>query len=88
MVLLTTSAGSSARSWQDTARRPRDRPLLDLTWDYPTHGPLAEPSAEAVLAEINGFDADGNPLSSYTALKADGSTRCGCWIYCGCYADG
>lgn len=67
---------------------PRDRPVLDLTWDYPTHGPLAEPSAEAVLAEINGFDAEGDPLSSYTALKADGSTRCGCWIYCGCYADG
>jgi formate dehydrogenase major subunit len=67
---------------------PRDRPLLDLTWGYPTHGPLAEPSAEAVLAEINGCDADGNPLASYTALKADGSTRCGCWIYCGCYADG
>jgi formate dehydrogenase major subunit len=67
---------------------PRDRPLLDLTWSYPTEGPLAEPSAEAVLAEINGTDADGNPLSAYTALKDDGSTACGCWIYCGVYADG
>jgi formate dehydrogenase major subunit len=65
-----------------------DRPILDLTWDYPTKGALDEPDAEAVLAEINGFDADGNPLSSYTQLKDDGSTRCGCWIYCGCYADG
>ena len=36
-----------------------DRPVLDLTWDYPVEGPLAEPSAEAVLAEINGWDADG-----------------------------
>ena len=67
---------------------PRDRPLLDLTWDYPTEGPLAEPSAEAVLAEINGFDAEGKPLSGYTALKDDGSTSSGCWIYCGVYADG
>ena len=33
---------------------PRDRPLLDLTWDYPTHGETADPSAEAVLREING----------------------------------
>ncbi len=66
---------------------PRDRPLLDLTWDYPTKGELAEPDAEAVLAEINGSGPDG-PLSSYTALKADGSTRCGCWIYCGAYSDG
>ena len=27
-----------------------DRPLLDLTWDYPTKGPLQEPDGEAVLA--------------------------------------
>jgi formate dehydrogenase major subunit len=67
---------------------PRDRPVLDLTWDYPTEGPRAEPSAEAVLAEINGHDADGKPLSAYTELRDDGSTTCGCWIYCGVYADG
>ena len=67
---------------------PRDRPLLDLTWEYPTEGSLAEPSAEAVLSEINGRDAEGKPLSAYTALKDDGSTSCGCWIYCGVYADG
>ena len=64
-----------------------DRPLLDLVWDYPTEGPLAEPSAEAVLREINGWGPDGSALSSYTELKDDGSTTCGCWIYCGCYAD-
>lgn len=64
-----------------------DRPLLDLTWDYPTEGPLNEPSGEAVLREINGTDADGGALSSYTQLKEDGSTACGCWIYCGVYAD-
>jgi formate dehydrogenase major subunit len=67
---------------------PVDRPVLDLTWDYPVSGPLDEPSAEAVLAEINGWDADGKPLSAYTQLKPDGSTRCGCWIYCGVRADG
>ena len=65
-----------------------DRPVQDLTWDYPVEGPLAEPSAEAVLAEVNGWDADGKPLSSYTQLKDDGSTACGCWIYCGVRADG
>ena len=65
-----------------------DRPVQDLTWDYPVEGPLAEPSAEAVLAEVNGWDADGKPLSSYVQLKDDGSTACGCWIYCGVRADG
>jgi formate dehydrogenase major subunit len=65
---------------------PKDRPLLDLVWDYPTEGPLAEPNAEAVLREISGYDADGHALSGYTELKADGSTACGCWIYSGVYA--
>lgn len=67
---------------------PGDRPVTALTWDYPTHGAIEEPSAEAVLAEINGFDADGGHLPGFAALKADGSTSCGCWIYSGCYADG
>ncbi len=34
----------------------RDRPLLDLTWDYPTDE-SGEPDGEAVLAEINGYHA-------------------------------
>jgi formate dehydrogenase major subunit len=65
-----------------------DRPILDLTWDYPTKGSIAEPEAEAVLAEINGWDAEGAPLSSYEQLNEDGSTACGCWIYCGVYTNG
>ena len=67
---------------------PMDRPVLDLTWDYPTIDEHGEPNAEAILAEINGWNADGQPLGAYTELKADGSTACGCWIYCGVYADG
>jgi formate dehydrogenase major subunit len=63
-----------------------NRPVLDLTWDYPLRGPLREPVAEAVLAEVNGWDGDGKPLASYTQLKDDGSTAAGCWIYCGVYA--
>ncbi|MEN3358221.1 MAG: formate dehydrogenase major subunit, partial [Mycobacteriales bacterium] len=70
----------------------RDRPLLDLTWNYPLldlpGSPGAgEPDAEAVLREINGTGPDGRALSSYLELTADGSTSCGCWIYSGVYAD-
>jgi formate dehydrogenase major subunit len=65
-----------------------DRPVLDLTWDYPVHGSQDEPDADAILAEINGWDGDGKPVSSYTQLRSDGSTACGCWIYCGVRADG
>jgi formate dehydrogenase major subunit len=69
--------------------RERDRPLQQLTWDYPTSGPHQEPSAEAVLAEINGYTiADGKPVSGFKELAADGSTACGCWIYSGVYAGG
>ncbi len=67
----------------------RDRPLLDLTWDYPTEGAIQEPSSEAVLAEISGYAvADRRPLSAYTEMKDDGSTASGCWIYCGAYTGG
>jgi formate dehydrogenase major subunit len=67
---------------------PRDASILSLTWEYPTEGPHDDPRADAVLAEINGFDAEGKPLSAYTEMKGDGSTRGGCWIYTGCYAGG
>ncbi|RBY74798.1 formate dehydrogenase [Blastococcus sp. TF02-09] len=66
---------------------PRDRPLLDLTWDYPTHGETQDPDASSVLREINGTGPDGRALSSYLQMKDDGSTTGGCWIYCGVYAD-
>ena len=67
---------------------PRDRPILDLTWDYATHGPHAEPDAEEILREINGRRADGTPVSKYQELADDGSTTCGSWIHAGVYADG
>lgn len=69
--------------------KPRDRALLDLAWDYPTRGEYAEPSAEAVLKEINGYEvATGRPLGGFAEAKDDGSTAIGCWIYSGVYADG
>ena len=70
----------------------RDRPLLQLAWDYATEGPDgsddAEPSGADVLRHINGIDlTTGRTVDGYTSLKADGSTACGCWIYSGVYAD-
>jgi len=65
----------------------RDRPVLDLAWDYEMEGD--EPSAADVLRRINGIDlTTGEPVNAYTELKADGSTACGCWIYSGVFADG
>jgi formate dehydrogenase major subunit len=71
------------------SKQQRDELLQHMTWDYPTHGQIQEPDAEAVLAEINGAEvATGAFLDAYTKLKDDGSTKCGCWIYCGVYKDG
>ena len=83
--------GTRIRERLADSQDPRDRPLLDLTWDYPVddHG---EPDAEAVLKEINGYHVSGpeagRPLSAFTEMRADGSTAGGCWIYTGIYADG
>jgi formate dehydrogenase major subunit len=71
------------------SQEERDELVKALRWEYPTHAQIQEPSAEAVLAEISGWEIDtGNHLGGYPELKDDGSTACGCWIYSGVYADG
>ncbi|MFZ0041525.1 MAG: molybdopterin-dependent oxidoreductase, partial [Solirubrobacteraceae bacterium] len=67
---------------------PRDRPILDLTWDYPLVGRDLEPDPEHVLQEISGRQTDGSFLDSFDFLKEDGSTACGSWIHCGIYKEG
>jgi formate dehydrogenase major subunit len=70
---------------------PKDRMLLDLTWDYRVdeHG---EPDPVSVLEEINGRfltgERAGDQLPGFTSMKADGSTSGGCWIYTGINKDG
>jgi formate dehydrogenase major subunit len=84
--------------------RERDRPIIDLSWDYhmesghKEHGleddPWGEPSAEDVLRRINGYHHDrdtgerGEPVGDYRELRSDGSTSAGCWIYCGVFKGG
>ena len=69
--------------------RDRDWPIRNLVWDYPTTGSHEDPSADAVLREINGHDlVSGELVDGFADLRADGTTSCGCWIYSGCYAGG
>ena len=68
---------------------PKDRPIVDLTWDYPVHGANDEPDGEAVLAEINGYDRSrGVHVRQSQDLRDDGSTAAGSWLHSGIYADG
>jgi formate dehydrogenase major subunit len=65
---------------------PKDEPIKNLTWDYPVSGPSADPSAEAILKEINGYTwPDRQQIADFKDLKDDGSTACGCWIYTGAF---
>jgi len=69
---------------------PKDEPIKNLTWEYPTKGRIEEPSAEHVLREINGYTwaprwEERNQLAELKEIKDDGSTAVGCWIYTGVY---
>lgn len=70
----------------------RDWPIQNLVWDYLEPAESArwrikdEPSADKVMREINGYTwTDKKLVSGFAALKDDGSTACGCWIYSGVY---
>jgi formate dehydrogenase major subunit len=81
--------GKRLKKLYSVSAKSKDRPIQDVTWDYPVRGDHQEPDAESVLREVNGYVcAGGRALDTFTELKADGSTACGCWIYCGSYAGG
>ena len=84
---FTFDLGRRLREKLSASDDPRDRPLLDLTWDYGTEAEHDVVAAD-VLREINGWDADSQPLGGFANLRDDGSTACGAWIYSGCFADG
>lgn len=69
--------------------KPQDEPIVNMTWDYSDeHG---HDDVMKVAKELCGFNvADGKPVEGFANLTDDGSTACGCWVYCGAmtYKDG
>jgi len=72
-------------------------PILHLDWRYKDPG---DPTADELAKEMNGSAieditdpndptkvvlAKGKQVVSFAALRDDGKTACGCWIYSGCY---
>ena len=54
----------------------RDRPLLDLAWDYPTEGRRADPAPRRCWARSTGRPArPGEPVDGVHRLRADGIDR-------------
>jgi formate dehydrogenase major subunit len=91
---LVYQLGRRLKALYQDSTRPQDQGLLNLTWDYLPERPdprwaiQDEPSAEKVLQEINGYTvADRKLLPEFAALKDDGSTACGVWIYSGVYPE-
>jgi formate dehydrogenase major subunit len=74
-------------------------PMAKLVWPYKDAG---APSPDEIAKEINGYVvADvpdpndptklilqkGKQVPAFAALRDDGSTAAGCWIYTGCYTE-
>src|SRR5208282_959467 len=72
-------------------------PILNLDWRYKDPG---DPTSDELAKEVNGYAteditdpndatkvvlAKGKQVVSFAALRDDGKTACGCWIYSGCY---
>jgi formate dehydrogenase major subunit len=62
---------------------PNREAILNLTWNYGSH---VDPNQ--VAKEVNGYDlTTGKLVNGFANLKNDGTTTCGCWIYCGSYVE-
>jgi formate dehydrogenase major subunit len=72
-------------------------PIVNLDWRYKDPG---DPTPDELAKEMNGYATDditdpndatkvvlakGKQVVSFAALRDDGKTACGCWIYSGCY---
>ena len=81
------------------SRLTGDQPIQHLTWNYARTSEkrlpdgsvsriVDEPDVEKILREINGYRiSDGRQLSHFEQLRADGSTACGGWLYCGVFPE-
>ncbi len=64
---------------------PVAEPINALYWNY---GEGHHPDIDLVCKEINGYDVNtGKLIAGFGALKDDGSTCSGNWIYCGFYPE-
>jgi formate dehydrogenase major subunit len=95
-VWFTIQLGRLLKELYADSRERHDRPICALVWNYFDRESgisnlksqiFAEPSAQLILREINGFTvSDSRAVAGFHELKDDGSTACGAWVYCGIFA--
>lgn len=67
-----------------TESGPNAEAITKLSWDYGKE----HPDVRQVAKEINGYDlTTGKLLDTFGALKDDGTTSCGNWVYCNSYVE-
>ena len=92
--------GNRLKELYKASKAKKDRPVLDLVWDYQPQGPKKEPTMELILKECNGYATDdvtdkdgklqykkGEPMKTFAHLRDDGLTACGNWLYGGIYPE-
>jgi formate dehydrogenase major subunit len=90
-VWFTYQLGKRLKKLYADSQAPRDEGFKNMVFDYEHEDPreraIGEPSARALLKELNGFyTADpGKHLPGFAALADDGSTTCASWIYSGVF---
>ncbi len=63
---------------------PNAEAITNLDWNYGAE----HPDVHAVAKEINGYDlTTGKLMASFGALKDDGTTTSGNWLYCASYTE-
>jgi formate dehydrogenase major subunit len=98
-IWFTVHLGLRLKELYKDSKEKRDRPLQALVWDYideeenKKFAIKDEPSARLILKEINGYHweagkslLESRAMANLGALKDDGSTACGAWIYAGVFA--
>lgn len=83
--------GKKLKALYKDSTLPRDWAINNIVWNYdPEPAEVAQwqikdtPSSYKILKEVNGYTwADKKQVPSFAALKEDGSTACGAWIYSG-----
>lgn len=83
----TDSVCAFARSWP-LSDDPRDRPLLDLTWNTRSTSTAATDSAAVLQRSTDASAPATRRAERCRRTPLDGSTEGGCWIYTGIYAGG
>jgi len=90
-VWFTYQLGKRLKQKYADSAAPRDAGFKALLWDFEHSDPhergRGEPSALAILKELNGYYSDdpGRHVATFGDLKDDGSTTAASWIYTGMY---